>query len=110
MTRPTALLLVIACIAAAAGQLLFRVGAQNRTQLAEFVNPAIAGGLVLYALGTLLWIYALARERLVVVYAFSALTFVLVYAGGTLLLNEAITLKGAVGVALVLTGLYLVAV
>jgi len=109
MTRLTALVLVIACVAAAAGQLLFRVGAANRATLAEFVNPAIAGGLVLYAAGTLLWIYALSRERLVLVYAFSALTFVLVYAGGTLLLHEAISLKGALGVGLVLVGLYLVA-
>ena len=110
MQKSTAAVLIVACVAAAAGQLLFRVGAQNRTQLLEFVNPTIAGGLVLYALGTLLWIYALARERLSVVYAFSALTFALVYLGGTLLLHESVSARGACGVALVLAGLYLVAV
>ena len=110
MQRSTALVLIVACVAAAGGQILFRLGAQNRTEWHEFLNGAIAGGLVLYALGTLLWIYSLARERLVVVYAFSALTFALVYLGGTVLLNESITTKGACGVALVLLGLYLVAV
>ncbi len=110
MQRSTAVVLLIACVAAAAGQILFRLGAQNRTEWSEFVNPAIAGGLILYALGTLLWIYSLSKERLVVVYAFSALTFVLVYLGGTALLHESVTAKGACGVALVLLGLYLVAV
>lgn len=103
-------MLVIACLAAAAGQLLFRAGAQNRVHVSEFINFTIAGGLALYALGTVLWIYALARERLTVVYAFSALTFALVYLGGTLLLGESISARGAAGVALVLAGLYLLAV
>jgi drug/metabolite transporter (DMT)-like permease len=109
VTRPAALILVLASMAAACGQLLFRVGAAGRVAVAEFLNLRIGAGLVLYALGTLLWIYALSKERLVVVYAFSALTFALVYLGGALLLREPLTARGIAGVLVVLAGLYLVA-
>ena len=44
----------------------------------QFLNVPIALGLSLYLCGTVLWIYVLSKEKLVVVYAFTALTFVLV--------------------------------
>ena len=53
-------------------------------------------------------IYVLSFEKLVNVYAFTALTFVLVYVGGVLVLKESITFNGAVGIFLVLLGLYLI--
>jgi drug/metabolite transporter (DMT)-like permease len=107
LTRTSALLLTAASMAAASGQLLFKVGAQHRTQLAAFVNVPILLGLLLYGLGTLLWIYALSKEKLVVVYAFTVLTFALVYIGSVLLLGETLTPKACCGVALVLGGLFL---
>jgi len=109
MTRPSALPLLLASLAAACGQLLFKAGAAGRVQWIEFLNVRIGAGLALYALGTALWIYALSKERLVVVYAFSALTFALVYLGGTLLLREPLTARGIAGVVVVLAGLYLIA-
>jgi drug/metabolite transporter (DMT)-like permease len=101
------LLLFIAAFAATGGQLLFKLGAEGRGNWVEFLNGYIFAGLVLYALSTLLWIYALSFEKLVNVYAFTALTFVLVLAGGVLFLGERITVPGVVGIALVLGGLYL---
>jgi uncharacterized membrane protein len=44
-----------------------------------------------------------------VAYAFTALTFVLVYLGAVLTLGESLTLKAGGGVLLVLAGLYLLA-
>jgi drug/metabolite transporter (DMT)-like permease len=102
-------MLLAASLAAACGQLLLKVGAQHKTQLADFLNSAIALGLLLYLCGTILWIYVLSKEKLVVVYAFTALTFVLVYLGALLTLGESLTLKAGGGVALVLAGLYLLA-
>ncbi len=101
------LLLLAASLAAACGQLLLKVGAQHRTHVVEFLNPAIAIGLLLYLCGTVLWIYVLSREKLVVTYAFTALTFVLVYLGAVLALGESLTLKAGSGVLLVLAGLFL---
>lgn len=109
MTPASLWLLLAASLAAACGQLLLKVGAQGRIHALQFLNPPIACGLLLYLCGTVLWIYVLSKEKLVVVYAFTALTFVLVYVGAVLMLGESLTFRAAGGVALVLAGLYLLA-
>ena len=106
---PTMLLLLLAgTLCAAAGQLLFKVGASGREALGSFFNLWLLSGLVAYTLSTLLWIYALSKVRLTVVYPFTALTFVLVYLFGVLILREPTTVKALVGVAFVLGGLFLI--
>lgn len=109
MKLTSVLSLGAASLAAAAGQLLFKLGAGQKTQFLQFVNAPILTGLALYGLGTVLWIYALSKERLVVAYAFTVLTFALVYLGSVLLLGESLTVRASCGVVLVLGGLYLLA-
>jgi drug/metabolite transporter (DMT)-like permease len=109
MTRTSTLLLSGASLAAAGGQLLFRVGAQHKNTLADFINAPIIFGLLLYGLGTVLWIYTLSKEKLVVVYAFTVLTFALVYLGSVFLLGETLNARAVCGIALVMGGLYLLA-
>lgn len=108
MTRLTLALLTLAAFSAASGQLLFKVGAKGRTVWLDFFNMPIFLGLFFYGLATVLWIYVLSFEKLVNVYAFTALTFVLVYLGGILLLNESISIQAGTGIAAVLVGLYLI--
>lgn len=103
-------LLGVAALFATAGQLLFKVGASHCIRWEDFINPSIALGLVSYGLGTVLWILALSRLPLKVVYPFVALTLVLVYLGAALLLGERITLRGALGTVVVLAGLALILV
>lgn len=109
MNLPVWAWLVASALLAAVGQLLFRVGAAGRQALLEFVNPAVIGGLALYGFSTALWIFALSRTKLTTVYPFTALTFVLVYAGAMMLLGEKPTRVEIVGVLLVLSGLALLA-
>jgi undecaprenyl phosphate-alpha-L-ara4N flippase subunit ArnE len=109
MKVASTLLLCLAAALAAAGQVLLKRGADGRVNLAEFLNLQIGGGLLLYGLGTILWIAALAREPLVHAYTFTALSFVLVYGASVWILHERLTTSGGVGVALVLLGLYLIA-
>ena len=108
MTGFTILLLTGAACSAAGGQLLFRVGARDNVDLLAYLNVSIFAGLVLYGLGTVIWIYVLSRESLLNVYSFTALTFVLVYLGGVFILGEQINLTKSVGVFFVLLGLYLI--
>ena len=108
MSARMILVLLAGTFLAATGQLLFKIGASGRETLSSFVNSWLLSGLVAYALGTLLWIYALSRVRLTVVYPFTALTFVLVYLFGVLILHEPTTGKALAGVALVLGGLFLI--
>ncbi|MBT8136990.1 MAG: EamA family transporter [Gammaproteobacteria bacterium] len=108
MSKATVMLLLLASLSAAAGQVLFKLGAHEQERLADFLNFPIAFGLVLYAVGAVLWIFVLSSERLTDVYAFTALTFVFVYAAGMLLLGETLAWSTVLGVFLVLAGLYLV--
>lgn len=93
---------------AALGQVLFKVGATGRSALIEFLNPAIATGLLCYGLGTGLWIVALSKAPLTIVYPFTALTFVLVYAAGVMFFGEPTSARSLSGIALILAGLFLV--
>lgn len=110
MRAPLLALLLGGVVLAALGQLLFKIGATGRTQALEFVNPAVIGGLACYGFGTALWIAALARAPLTTVYPFTALTFVVVYAAGVLLLGEPWSMRALVGIGLILAGLFLVGV
>jgi drug/metabolite transporter (DMT)-like permease len=92
----------------AVGQVLFKVGATSRTALADFINSWICLGLMSYGLGTLIWIYALSKAPLTVVYPFTALTFVMVYGSGILLFGEQTSVRAGLGVGLVLVGLFLI--
>lgn len=109
MNRYSIIILTLAAICAAAGQILFKVGAHGRDSVIEYLNIPIFTGLILYGVGTVIWIYALSFEKLVNVYAFTVLTFVLVYLGGIFFIKETITIGGLVGVLFVLSGLYIIA-
>ena len=108
MNRDTVVLLTFAAFSAAGGQLLFRVGARGRVYWLDFLNLPLLAGLLLYTAGTVAWIYALSKESIVNVYAFTALTFVLVYLGGIFLMGEHLSTAGSAGIELVLCGLYLI--
>lgn len=108
MSLYSTLLLAIAAIAAACGQLLFKIGADGKTSLSEFLNVNIFIGLVLYAIGMAIWFYSLSFEKLVSVYTFTALTFVFVYLGAVFVLGESLRLLAITGIALVLAGIYLI--
>lgn len=101
-------MLGLAAMFAAAGQLLFKVGASQSSHWKDFINPSIALGLVSYGLGTVLWIITLSRLPLKVVYPFVALTLVLVYVGAALLLGERVTPRGLLGTLVVMVGLALI--
>ena len=109
MSHFSLFLLLLASFSAAFGQILFKIGANGREQLIEFINFPIVLGLLLYALGTTIWIYVLSYEKLVNVYAFTVLTFAIVYIGGVFIVGEKITTVSLIGIALILAGLYLVA-
>jgi drug/metabolite transporter (DMT)-like permease len=108
MERFVVVLLTLSAFTAACGQLLLKFGAQGRHDLASFFNPFLIAGLVLYLAATLIWIYVLSFEKLTSVYAFTALTFVLVYLGGVMLLGEKISVAAGAGVVAILFGLYLI--
>ncbi len=101
---------VLGAVLAAAGQIFFKLGAAGAHTLLDFLNRRLAAGFVLYAVGSVLWILALARLPLSKVYPFTILTFIIVYSASSVLLGERITSTVMVGAGLVLAGLIVVTV
>lgn len=109
MTWPIYALVLTGSVCAAFGQLFFKMGATGRTTVLSFMNGWIVLGLLLYMVGTALWIASLSQAKLTSVYPFTALTFVLVYLLGVAVLGEVVSGRALTGVALVLMGLFLIA-
>lgn len=108
MPPSTFFLLSGGAVCAASGTLLLKMGATGRSELAAFINLWVLAGLAVYALGVGLWILAMSREPLSVVYPFTALSFVLVLVGAVIFQNERPSLVNLVGIAVVLAGIGLV--
>ncbi len=105
-------LTLMAVMAIAAGQLLFKITANRiagRT-VADFVTdltvlgPFVLAGTI-YAAATVLWIMALRDLPLGRAYMFMALSFVIVPLVSTVLFSEQLSLGFAVGVGLIIAGL-----
>jgi drug/metabolite transporter (DMT)-like permease len=76
---------------------------------AMFINPRVLGGLAIYGLSTVFYLFALSREPLSFVYPMLALNFVFVTAMSRLVLGEHISGMRAAGIAVVVAGVSLVA-
>ena len=105
-------LLLLFSLALAAGQLLFKLGANQgeaaRSLAGAFellLRPAILCALVLYGGATLLWTYLLTKIPLTVAYPFAALAFVFVPLGARFFLGEQLSLRYGIGMGLILAGI-----
>jgi len=75
---------------------------------AVLLSPGVMGGLLLYGLGTVLWLAVLARAELSQAYPFVGLSFVLTAAMGYFLFADAMTAGRIAGIALIVAGVVLV--
>ena len=73
------------------------------------VTPGVLGGLVLYGVGTLLWLQVLSRVDLSQAYPFVGIGFIITALIGVFMFGEAMTAMRAIGISLVILGIYLVA-
>lgn len=122
MTYKTLLLVLASSGCAALAQLFFKLGmstpqvqsAMERThQVAELAravmfNPNVLLGLGLYGLGTVLWLFVLARLDVSMAYPFVGLAIVLTMLMGFFVLGEAMTLARVFGTLLVVIGISMI--
>jgi len=101
-------LLALSAVFATTGQLLFKVGASRAQAWHDFINLTIGFGLLAYGASTALWVVALSRLPLKLVYPFTALTLVMVYVSAAIFLGEKFSVRGFMGTLLVLGGLGLI--
>jgi len=72
------------------------------------LNPLVIAGIFSFALSMLVWLYVLSRLELSVAFPFVALNYVLILFASHFLLKETITPLKIMGVAVIVTGVYLV--
>jgi len=111
------LIILIANVTAAVGQLLLKIGMGNVGQVdgiyfekvvQMFTNPIVIAGLVTYAVGTVFWLTALSRKDLSYVYPFFAVTIILVLLLSKFVLHEEIGTYRAAGVLVIIGGIFLI--
>lgn len=73
------------------------------------LSSYVIGGLVLYGIGTVLWLFALKQLDLSLAYPFVAMSFVMVMLSGMILLGEPFQTSRVVGIALIIAGLLVMA-
>lgn len=95
----------------AMGQVLFKMASSTtgdlsaRGLLALATNPVLVAALMVYGFGTIVWIHVLKSVPLTLAYSFMGLTFCFVPLLAQLFFGEALTLRYAVGTALIFAGL-----
>jgi uncharacterized membrane protein len=72
-------------------------------------SPIVWGGLVLFGLSAIVWLFALSRASLSFAYPFAALSYVLIVLFSVLVLHEDVPVLRWIGVAFIVTGILLVA-
>jgi drug/metabolite transporter (DMT)-like permease len=118
MNRSTLLLIIVSVCLSAAAQVLLKGGVAGRLGgnadflgglLQVLVTPAVVGGLALYALGAIIWLYVLARVDVSYAYPFVGLGFILTMTFGWAVYAEVISAARIVGTCLVAVGVLLIA-
>lgn len=84
-------------------------GATGEVLGAILKSPYVVGGLALYGIGAVVWLFVLARLDVTTAYPFVGLGFILTMILGTLFLGEALTPSKVVGTLLVTAGVIFVA-
>ena len=103
------LALTVSAALAATGQVMLKLGVQGQPNAAAMVNPKVLSGLVLYGVGMLIWLWALAQLPLQVVYPFTMLTLILVFMASIIIFNERPSALICLGWAVVGLGVAIVA-
>lgn len=104
-------LLVLTPVMIAIGQVLFKVTSERLLAGGDapfysiVFQPTFILALTIYGSATLIWIFVLKSVPLGYAYSFMALTFVIVPVLAAWLLGETLTIKYALGTALIMTGM-----
>ena len=119
MTLQAFILVFCSVSLSALGQTFFKVGvsalnfgADSSTAskaLSMLLSHWVLAGLAAYGVGTLLWLFALRQLDLSLAYPFVAMSFIMVAGSGILFLGEPLTSGKVLGIALIVSGLCVMA-
>jgi multidrug transporter EmrE-like cation transporter len=88
---------------------VMKLGSPFEVAVQIAISPWVVGGLGLYFLGALVWLFVLARVEVSVAYPFVGLGFILTMIMGKFVMGDDITVTRMVGTLLVAAGVVLIA-
>ena len=101
--------LAVAILLGVAAQLLLKAGSSAETFVAQLVAPASVGGLALFAVSSVLYMYAIRRIPLSVAVPLVSTSYILVALASYWLYHEPLQGTKLLGIALICGGVFLVA-
>jgi drug/metabolite transporter (DMT)-like permease len=100
---------LLAVIGLSVGQILFKLAAAQMSSPREALKSVVSGwmlvALIVYAIATLLWVYALRTLPLRVAYPFAALAYLLVPLLAHFFLSEPLQVRTLIGAAIIMLGI-----
>lgn len=118
---PPTVLILISVTCSAAAQILLKKGMSSASSLSAIddfngllhlfrilTEPWVMGGLSLYGLGAVVWLFALARVDVSFAYPFVGLGFLLVMVFGFVVFNDSLGPMRILGTLLVVSGVFLI--
>ena len=122
MTFTTVAIILASVSLSAMAQTCFKYGVSSPTSmrvtwtrtaldgvLSQLLNPAVLIGLLLYGIGTLLWLQVLARIELSQAYPFVGLGFIMTALLGVVLFGDTVGPLRLAGIVLVMSGIAVIA-
>jgi drug/metabolite transporter (DMT)-like permease len=106
------LLILLNTLMLVSGQFLWKTGLQHnessfssiRSLMQLMVSPYFLGGLFLYGLATVLWLFILSRVSLGLAYPIQSLAYIMAVFGAYWIFNEPLSMPKVVGCLLILAG------
>lgn len=111
-------IILVAVATASGAQLLLRYGMRDATEgrglysvvRTAISSPEVLGGLAIFAISALFWLWALSKAPLSIVYPFNGLAFIVILVTSHYLLRERLSAFSIAGAVLVAVGIGLVAI
>lgn len=110
------LLSIIDSLMLVGGQLLWKAGMKDQefntfTNIVRIIfTPYILGGLVIYGVATLLWLYILSKAELSYVYPFTSIVQIIMLLCAVFIFKEDVHITRWIGVLLITSGVALVGI
>ncbi|WP_442601689.1 EamA family transporter [Paenibacillus sp. KN14-4R] len=110
-----ALILLNTCMLVS-GQFLWKVGLTRKANSFEsirsvielFFSPWIFGGLIIYGLATVLWVFILTRVDISVAYPLQSIAYIMTAFGAYYVFHESLTLMKIMGCFVILIGVAMI--
>jgi len=110
MTIKYALILITNALFLVIGQTLLKKGMDIEQVLSirAFLNPRVLGGLGIYCLCTLVWLYILPRVTFSIAYPLNSVAYIFSMLTAYFILGESITVSRVIGTATIIIGVIIV--